>query len=217
MPRCPRELNSSPAGAGPARAWAAAAGGWEGGRSGASVEPSLGVHTLARLRVPPASNAAPGTFWSLFSYSEQLSIAQVHVLGRAGQQMSQRLTPAGPGSWPLHPHLPTHLPTRTLQGGLPPGGSRPPPHSHEPPPRAAPQPVRPGEHPACSWNRAERNATLLERSKGCGQVRVREDSVVRGQTLGFRVQPPPRFSPAPCQLCGLEPGIWPFWPQFAHL
>lgn len=111
MPRCPRELNSSPAGAGPARAWAAAAGGWEGGRSGASVEPSLGVHTLARLRVPPsatpASNGAPGTFWSLFSYSEQLSIAQVHVLGRAGQQMSQRLTPAGPGSWPLHPHLPT--------------------------------------------------------------------------------------------------------------
>lgn len=53
-----------------------------------SAEPSLGVHTLAHLRVPPsatpASNAAPGMFWSLFSYSEQLSIAQVNMLGGAG-------------------------------------------------------------------------------------------------------------------------------------
>lgn len=49
-----------------------------------SAEPSLGVHPLACLHVlsaTPASKAAPGTFCSLFSYSEQLSIAQVNVLG----------------------------------------------------------------------------------------------------------------------------------------
>lgn len=42
-----------------------------------------------------------------------------------------------------------------------------------------------------------------------------KDSIARGRwwaswSPGFRVQPSPRLSPAPCQLCGLEHVIWPF-------
>lgn len=162
-----------------------------------------------QLQMLPQERSAP-----CFLIQSSSALHRSMCWADAGKEVPQRPIPAG--TYSSFAPLPSQTPsTCKLQGGPASVRLSDPSTLTQVPAKGCPMAFLSLRPPSLFWEQGRKAYHPSGKSRATANLQRGKDSIARGRwwaswSPGFRVQPSPRLSPAPCQLCGLEHVIWPF-------